>query len=87
MCLGVAIAVGALLFIQTRILLRNKTSIEDWIIAKANMRKRDSPFVYPYDIGMFKNIRQVLFDPMTDGITWPVVEDCNQFTLTVSGIF
>lgn len=48
------------------------------------MRKRDSPFVYPYNLGFFKNIRQVLFDPVTDGISWPVIEGCDQFTLTVS---
>ncbi|KAH9390064.1 Palmitoyltransferase zdhhc6 [Tyrophagus putrescentiae] len=86
MCLGVVVAVGALLFIQTKILIRNKTSIEEWIIAKANMRKRDSPFVYPYNLGFFKNIRQVLFDPVTDGISWPVIEGCDQFTLTYEQI-
>lgn len=50
------------------------------------MRKRDSPFVYPYNLGVLRNIRQVLFEPMTDGISWPVVEGCDQFTLTVSAL-
>ena len=84
MCLGVMIAVGGLLYIQTRILLRNQTTIEDWIITKANMRKRDTAFIYPYNLGIWQNINQVLFEPLSNGTTWSVVEGCNQYSLTVS---
>ena len=59
------------------------TTIEDWIVNKANSRKRSSPFIYPYNLGIKKNIKQVLFESLSDGITWQVKEDCNQYTLTV----
>lgn len=45
------------------------------------------PFVYPYDLGSAKNLSQVLnFScmPVGDGVSWPVVDGCDQFTLTVS---
>lgn len=45
------------------------------------------PFVYPYDLGCRKNLAQVLnFScmPIGDGVEWPVVDGCNQYTLTVS---
>lgn len=72
---------------QTRILFRNRTSIEDWIVSKANSRKRDTAFVYPYDLGTRKNVAQVLFEPIvsSDDVAWQVIEGCNKFTLTVSG--
>lgn len=44
------------------------------------------PFVYPYDIGRRKNVIQVLnFSclPIGDGVNWPVVDGCDQYTLTV----
>lgn len=44
------------------------------------------PFVYPYDLGCKKNIAQVLnlsCLPIGDGVEWPVVDGCNQYTLTV----
>ncbi|XP_070503833.1 palmitoyltransferase ZDHHC6 [Chironomus tepperi] len=43
------------------------------------------PFVYPYDLGLKKNAAQVLnFSclPVGDGINWPVVDGCDQYTLT-----
>ena len=43
-------------------------------------------FKYPYDLGWFKNTLQVLnFScvPIGDGINWPVVVGCDQYTLTV----
>lgn len=43
-------------------------------------------FVYPYDLGKRKNITQVLnFScmPIGDGVSWPIVEGCDQYTLTV----
>lgn len=45
------------------------------------------PFVYPYDMGWKKNAAQVLnFTclPVGNGIEWPVVDGCDQYTLTVS---
>lgn len=44
-------------------------------------------FVYPYDLGLKRNATQVLnFSclPIGDGINWPVVDGCDQYTLTVS---
>ncbi|CAG2121504.1 unnamed protein product [Medioppia subpectinata] len=46
-------------------------------------RKRDDVFVYPYNIGIWGNIKQVLFEPIHNGIEWPVIDGCNQYTLTV----
>lgn len=49
------------------------------------------PFVYPYDLGsLWKNISQVLnftCSPIGDGVTWPVVDGCDQYTLTVGKKF
>jgi hypothetical protein len=45
------------------------------------------PFVYPYDLGKKKNFLQVVnlsCLPVGDGVHWPVVDGCNQYTLTVS---
>lgn len=85
--IGVIIAVGMLLFFQLKGVLRNRTGIEDWILEKANYRRKDSKdnFTYPYDLGMLRNIRQVLSltcQPTGDGIEWEVKEDCDQYTLT-----
>lgn len=45
------------------------------------------PFVYPYDLGSAaKNVAQVMnFScmPIGDGVSWPVVDGCDQYTLTV----
>jgi palmitoyltransferase ZDHHC6 len=44
------------------------------------------PFVYPYDLGSAKNITQVVnftCMPVGDGVHWPVVNGCDQYTLTV----
>jgi len=86
--IGVTIAVGILLFYQMKGILKNETGIESWIVEKARLRPRPEGdiFVYPYDIGMFDNLKQILFtgdDYLGDGITWPVFEDCDQYTLTV----
>jgi len=66
-----------------KIIVRNQTSIEEWIVTKALSRKREDVFVFPYDIGYWNNIKQVLFEPTNNGITWPVIEGCNQYSLTV----
>lgn len=69
-------------------IVRNRTVIEDWILEKAQYRKRESgeKFVHPYDHGIWINIKQVVSwhcTPVGDGITWPVIEGCDQYTLTV----
>ncbi|KAL5284496.1 ZDHHC6 family protein [Megaselia abdita] len=86
---GVVLAVGMLLYYQLRAILTNKTGIEDWIVEKANFRRKQEdlePFVYPYDLGRWKNFRQVYGNfwgsVVGDGVHWPVVEGCNQYTLT-----
>lgn len=85
--LGVIIAVGILLYYQMRDIIRNESSIEGWIVEKSSYRsKQDGEFVYPYNLGRWENVKQVIHfsgDFIGDGITWPVVEGCNQYTLTV----
>ena len=52
-----------------------------------NMNFKVKPFVYPYDLGWKKNLLEVInFSclPIGDGINWPVVDGCDQYTLTVS---
>ncbi|KAL1122363.1 hypothetical protein AAG570_003768 [Ranatra chinensis] len=88
LAIGVVLAVGMLLFMQVRAIIRNRTGIEDWILDKAMYRRlpSDPPFIYPYDLGWWKNFIQVInfgFGPIGDGITWPVVEGCTQYTLTI----
>ncbi|XP_054263650.1 palmitoyltransferase ZDHHC6 isoform X1 [Macrosteles quadrilineatus] len=86
--IGVVLAVGMLFYFQMRAILRNRTGIEDWIVEKAIHRRRpdDSSFVYPYDLGWKKNFTQVFSwggVNRGDGITWPVVEGCHQYSLTI----
>lgn len=69
-------------------IIRNRTGIEDWIVEKANFRRRETKesFKFPYDVGVWNNIKQVLnwnCLPVGDGITWVVAEGCDQYTLTV----
>jgi hypothetical protein len=85
--IGVVIAVGMLLFFQIRAILRNRTGIEDWILEKANYRRKNTNevFIFPYDLGVRKNIQQVInisCQPVGDGMFWPVANSCDQFTLT-----
>lgn len=68
--------------------MRNRTGIEDWILEKANYRYEgtDKTFLFPYDLGIFENVKQVAdwsCAPVGDGITWKVRSGCNQYTLTV----
>lgn len=58
---------------------------------KALYRRQQFPdlddFIYPYDLGIWQNIQQVYNDKLLakgDGIEWPVIEGCDQYTLTVS---
>lgn len=62
------------------------TSIEEWIVSKARMRYRDEPFVYPYNLGLKNNIKQVLWNSSGDGCSWPVIKGCHQYSLTVEQI-
>lgn len=64
-------------------------------IAKAAKEAGDEEFkiesfVYPYDLGWKRNISEVLnFTclPIGDGVSWKVVDGCDQFTLTVRNTF
>ena len=41
--------------------------------------------MWPYDLGRLENFKQVLgfsCQPQSDGITWPVREGCDQYSLT-----
>lgn len=43
-------------------------------------------FKYPYDLGWYKNALQVLnfsCAPVGDGISYPVIDGCDDYTLTV----
>ncbi|CAH1176374.1 unnamed protein product [Phaedon cochleariae] len=89
--IGVVAAVGMLLYFQMRSILKNRTGIEDWIIEKAAFRRRgtNEKFVFPYDLGMRKNFCQVInfsCHPIGNGKCWPVVEGCDQFSLTLEQI-
>jgi hypothetical protein len=75
--------------VQIRAILRNRTGIEDWILEKANYRRKNTNevFIFPYDLGVRKNIQQVInisCQPVGDGMFWPVANSCDQFTLTVT---
>ncbi|XP_054974825.1 palmitoyltransferase ZDHHC6 isoform X3 [Sorex araneus] len=91
LALGTTIAVGMLFFIQMKIILNNKTSIESWIEEKAKDRiqyyQLDEVFVFPYDLGSrWKNFKQVFTwsgVPEGDGLEWPVREGCGPYSLTI----
>ncbi|XP_059756297.1 palmitoyltransferase ZDHHC6 isoform X3 [Balaenoptera ricei] len=91
LALGTTIAVGMLFFIQMKIILRNKTSVESWIEEKAKDRiqyyQLDEVFVFPYDMGSrWKNFKQVFTwsgVPKGDGLDWPIREGCHQYSLTI----
>uniref|UniRef100_A0A182Y4U2 Palmitoyltransferase n=1 Tax=Anopheles stephensi TaxID=30069 RepID=A0A182Y4U2_ANOST len=87
LAIGVVITVGALLVYQLRSIFNNRTAIEDWILEKARYRKErnNETFTYPYDLGRWKNMKQVINITCTaagNGVEWPVVEGCDQYTLT-----
>lgn len=77
--------------LQLKSILKNQTGIEMWIVEKAAYRRMRNPeqddFVYPYDLGWRKNIQQVFNSDQVAkgaGIVWPVNDECDQYTLTVS---
>uniref|UniRef100_A0A7E4V5Z1 Palmitoyltransferase n=2 Tax=Panagrellus redivivus TaxID=6233 RepID=A0A7E4V5Z1_PANRE len=82
---GVAVATTPLLYFQLKVIQRNMTHIEDYICAKADVRHRKTPFKYPYDLGWKRNFIEVLFNgryPNGNGIWWPIVKGCDQFTFS-----
>ncbi|XP_075971240.1 palmitoyltransferase ZDHHC6-like isoform X2 [Anticarsia gemmatalis] len=85
MAVGVVLAVGALLYLQIRGILRNQTTIEDWIVEKAVGRREEQglpPFVFPYNMGWKQNVKLVIFGGRFDGIHWPVRDGCGEYDLT-----
>nr|XP_021555199.1 palmitoyltransferase ZDHHC6 isoform X3 [Neomonachus schauinslandi]XP_021555200.1 palmitoyltransferase ZDHHC6 isoform X3 [Neomonachus schauinslandi] len=85
LALGTTIAVGMLFFIQMKIILGNKTSIESWIEEKAKDRiqyyQLDEVFVFPYDMGSrWKNFKQIeqlkqKADKRIRSVRYRVIED------------
>ncbi|TMW54341.1 hypothetical protein DOY81_000614 [Sarcophaga bullata] len=93
LAIGVVIALGMLLYFQLKSIIKNQTGIEMWIVEKALYRRMHNPdlddFVYPYDLGWWKNIKQVFNNDCVakgTGIEWPVIDGCNQYTLTCEQI-
>uniref|UniRef100_A0A915AFG3 Palmitoyltransferase n=1 Tax=Parascaris univalens TaxID=6257 RepID=A0A915AFG3_PARUN len=88
LALGVIVAVGFLLIVQVKGVLKNRTGIEDYIVDKANSYERSSEFVYPYDLGWKRNIREVLGTwnglPLGNGVWWPIRRPTSQFSFSVS---
>lgn len=89
LAIGVVIALGMLLYFQLKSIITNQTGIESWIVEKAVYRRNQNTdgdeFVYPYDLGAKENVKQVLnfyCQPVGDGIEWPVIASCDQYTLT-----
>nr|XP_006825384.1 PREDICTED: palmitoyltransferase ZDHHC6-like isoform X3 [Saccoglossus kowalevskii] len=85
LAIGVTLSVGFLFFAQLQSIWYNETGIETWIKEKAD-RPRDDEFIYPYDLGRKRNLLEIFRwegTPRGDGITWPVVNGCNQYTLTI----
>ncbi|KAK0410417.1 hypothetical protein QR680_005119 [Steinernema hermaphroditum] len=84
--IGVVVALSVLLYMQMKGILRNRTQVEEYIEDKANMRREDGDvFVYPYDLGRWRNIREVFKWedlPKSSGLYWPHRSDCDQFTLS-----
>ncbi|XP_017071778.2 palmitoyltransferase ZDHHC6 [Drosophila eugracilis] len=84
---GTGLASIKLLYMQLKVLFRNQTEIESWIVKKANFRRNAFPgnrikaFVYPYNLDWKANCREV-FLSSGNGISWPVLPGCNQYTLT-----
>ncbi|XP_052755491.1 palmitoyltransferase ZDHHC6-like [Galleria mellonella] len=84
MAIGVVLAVGALLYFQIRGILRNQTTIEDWILEKAVSRREEQAlpvFVFPYDLGWRRNWA-VVFGSTSNGLQWPIREGCGEYDLT-----
>ncbi|XP_038223002.1 palmitoyltransferase ZDHHC6 [Zerene cesonia] len=86
LAVGVVLAVGALLYLQIRGILRNRTTIEDWIVEKAVSRREERglpPFVFPYTHRWADNLRSAFAPALGDGLTWQVVEGAGPYDLTM----
>lgn len=89
LAIGVTLAVSFLLYYQLKSIAKNETGIESWIVEKAMSRARPEGelWMFPYDLGMFENIKQVFSwsggDYVGDGIHWKVFEDLDEYTLTI----
>lgn len=72
-----------------KIVLRNQTGIEDWVIEKASYRREgtdEPPFIHPYNLGWCENLTQVInwkLEPVGDGINWKVREGSHIYSFTV----
>ncbi|KAH8302944.1 hypothetical protein KR044_012388, partial [Drosophila immigrans] len=90
LAVGIVLSMLKLLCMQLKIIVYNMTSIEQWIVEKAEVRRccrkrKIEPFVYPYNLGWYFNLGQVFnMEAQTrgGGIEWPVCEGCDQYTLT-----
>ncbi|KAF9414775.1 hypothetical protein HW555_007407 [Spodoptera exigua] len=85
MAVGVVLAVGVLLYLQLRGIFRNQTTIEDWIVEKAQGRREEQglpEFVFPYNLGWRNNVQLILQGSKFDGIKWPLREGCGEYDLT-----
>ncbi|CAH8677141.1 unnamed protein product [Schistosoma rodhaini] len=94
LAVGVALSVGILAIFQLKAVARNQTGIESWIVAKANVWRKDvgekKPFRYPYDLGKIGNFQQIFLwsgKVLGDGYYWPVVKGCTQYDLTLEQIY
>ncbi|XP_047131522.1 palmitoyltransferase ZDHHC6 isoform X1 [Hydra vulgaris] len=86
MSLSVFLSVAFLFYFQLLSIIRNQTGIETWIVEKAENRNREDKFIYPYDLGWLKNIKQVFTWSsyyIGDGIDWPVRQGSNKHALTI----
>lgn len=90
LAIGTTIAVGILFFQQLKVVITNKTGIEQWIVEKAKDRKRSKDealeFIYPYDYGWKENLKQVVnlsCTPIGDGLSWKVVKGCHDCSLSI----
>ncbi|XP_043649221.1 palmitoyltransferase ZDHHC6 [Drosophila teissieri] len=85
--MGTALASVKLLYMQMKVIFRNQTEIESWIVRKALFRRNAYPgnriraFVFPYNLGWKANLCEVFLTP-GDGISWPVLPGCNEYSLT-----
>ncbi|PAV57345.1 hypothetical protein WR25_13739 [Diploscapter pachys] len=86
--LSVTLALSFLLYVQIKSVWKNETAIEEYIEAKIHHHGSVTGrrFVYPYNLGWKRNIRYVLGSysgrPEGNGYWWPVLEGCDQYTLT-----
>eukprot|EP00468_Gymnochlora_sp_CCMP2014_P002116 CAMPEP_0167744878 /NCGR_PEP_ID=MMETSP0110_2-20121227/2837_1 /TAXON_ID=629695 /ORGANISM="Gymnochlora sp., Strain CCMP2014" /LENGTH=292 /DNA_ID=CAMNT_0007629451 /DNA_START=576 /DNA_END=1454 /DNA_ORIENTATION=+ len=98
LALSLVVSIGCLWIQQLQAILGNITGIEQWIVKKAENRHRKIPFVYPYDLGWYRNWKMVMgpsllawISPVritskneyADGIDYPIKEGCGKYDLTI----